>query len=524
MLSIIISTTQTTFASTFNGHTLGIVQWQYDCHPLVFNAGLVRVIDPDMNTDPQVPDKFDIEIVSDYNKNDMQKYVQPIHTAVETGNSTGVFESMVFWGDPHDEGIGHRVPIWHNVTVTAKYTDNTLPSSYQVSEMDVTRSIIVKDVKPIKEKIDGTTLFHYMYEPCTLEILHLKNNPNADVYDVVFPPPLQQLDSGLSLEQIICKDGLVLIQKHDDIPACVKPSTASSLVERGWEMGMTHDKRVAGEGGYLATFMVLQVAEPDQTIALDLQGPSNQVEQIVQDYDISVMSSKVTDDRTFSNIFGNMAHANLKKFFEDNPVNSFVKRGLTMYPLGGFADNTGTYGSFTEFVTEKQGQKMGQVMQHYEERRDNMEQVSWDEIMLLVENLTDDNKQADIPIEKGWTASHYLNHMPLPNGKFEKNIEKVILWNMMDELKNHGIENWKNDPNAGSHTDEGWMNPSKMCSKIFLEGRNEVYVSAEFYSEPELNITGIIIDDSKPTDCQKWFWIPSDTNFENGIMVFKYAD
>ena len=124
--------------------------------------------------------------------------------------------------------------------------------------------------------------------------------------------------------------------------------------------------------------------------------------------------------------------------------------------------------------------------------------------------------------EKRWTASYYLNHIPLPNGKFEKNIENVILWNMMDELKKHGIENWKNDPDTGDHTDEGWMNPSKMCSKIFLDDNTTHYVSAEFYSEPELKITEIIIDDSKPEGCQKWFWIPNDVNFENGIMVYKY--
>ncbi|MCH9659094.1 hypothetical protein K0U27_10505 [archaeon] len=126
--------------------------------------------------------------------------------------------------------------------------------------------------------------------------------------------------------------------------------------------------------------------------------------------------------------------------------------------------------------------------------------------------------------EKKWTASQYLNYLPLPNGKFEKNLEKIVLWNMMDELEKYRIGNWRNDPDTGAHTDEGWMNPSKMCSKIFLEDSTELYVSSKFYSEPELNITEIVIDDSKPEDCQKWFWIPNDVSFENGIMVYKYDD
>ena len=138
--------------------------------------------------------------------------------------------------------------------------------------------------------------------------------------------------------------------------------------------------------------------------------------------------------------------------------------------------------------------------------------------LLKSENLDD----ATAHTEKRWTASQYLNHLPLLNGEFEKNLEKVILWNMMDELEKHGIENWRNDPDINSNTDEGWMNPSKMCSKIFLEDNTEHHVSAEFYSEPELNITGIIIDNLRPEGCQKWFWIPYEIKFENGKRVYEY--
>ena len=135
-------------------------------------------------------------------------------------------------------------------------------------------------------------------------------------------------------------------------------------------------------------------------------------------------------------------------------------------------------------------------------------------------------KPADLKdvISDVWTASYYLNYIPLPNGKFEKNIENVILWNMMDQLKNRGIENWENDLTIGTNHADEWSNPSKLCSEIFLDDSTTHYVSAEFYSEPELNITEIIIDNLRPVECQKWFQIPNDVNFENGIMVFKYND
>jgi hypothetical protein len=235
-LSLLISTTPFSFGESSNEHVLGIVEWQYDCHPLVFNSGLIRVIDPDMNIDDDLIDRFDIEVLSDYNVNNIQKYVDPIHTVIETGNSTGIFESTIFWGDPHDEGIGHRVPIWNNVTVTANYTDHTLPLSYLDSSLDLTNSIIVKDVKPIeRENSDGVFDFYYVYEPCTIELWDMKNDPRYTVnHDFIFPPPLKQLKSGVTTDEIQCKDGLVLLQKYNGSPACIKPETVPKLVTREW--------------------------------------------------------------------------------------------------------------------------------------------------------------------------------------------------------------------------------------------------------------------------------------------------
>jgi len=89
---------------------------------------------------------------------------------------------------------------------------------------------------------------------------------------------------------------------------------------------------------------------------------------------------------------------------------------------------------------------------------------------------------------------------------------------MMKELEKHGIENWENDPSSAAHTDEGWLNPSKMCSSLFVDGETKLYISTSFYSEPELTVSEIIIDDSKPMDCQKWFWVPYGVNSKTGNL------
>ncbi len=46
--------------------------------------------------------------------------------------------------------------------------------------------------------------------------------------------PKQQTDVGILPSEVECKEGLELIFKYNGSPACVKPSTAEKLIERGW--------------------------------------------------------------------------------------------------------------------------------------------------------------------------------------------------------------------------------------------------------------------------------------------------
>ena len=52
----------------------------------------------------------------------------------------------------------------------------------------------------------------------------------------IIPSPVKQLKNNIFSENIICKDGLELIFKQNNSPACVKQSTAEKLVERGWAL------------------------------------------------------------------------------------------------------------------------------------------------------------------------------------------------------------------------------------------------------------------------------------------------
>ena len=51
---------------------------------------------------------------------------------------------------------------------------------------------------------------------------------------VGFDSPRKQIAQGVSIEKVICNEGLVLIIKYNGAPACVKPDTAVILEERNW--------------------------------------------------------------------------------------------------------------------------------------------------------------------------------------------------------------------------------------------------------------------------------------------------
>lgn len=62
-------------------------------------------------------------------------------------------------------------------------------------------------------------------------------------FEIDFPDkhlyPLKQLKSGVIFDEIQCRENFVLILKHDNSPACVKPETKTKLMQRGWAIEST---------------------------------------------------------------------------------------------------------------------------------------------------------------------------------------------------------------------------------------------------------------------------------------------
>ncbi|MDE1813569.1 MAG: hypothetical protein KGI05_02785 [Thaumarchaeota archaeon] len=70
---------------------------------------------------------------------------------------------------------------------------------------------------------------------CPMNFVPSTIDYNKLVGTIPWSPPLEQLNYGISAENIQCSNGLILVLKSEDgSPACVKPDTAQKLIERGW--------------------------------------------------------------------------------------------------------------------------------------------------------------------------------------------------------------------------------------------------------------------------------------------------
>ena len=107
-------------ASALIRWNVGEVQW-LEASYAATGSGIVRVIDPDMNTNPSAVDNIDDIVVYS------ETFLGGIElTVTETQESSGIFEGTVEF-DPESASQGHRLQVTEGDIVTAEYDDYTLP-------------------------------------------------------------------------------------------------------------------------------------------------------------------------------------------------------------------------------------------------------------------------------------------------------------------------------------------------------------------------------------------------------------
>jgi hypothetical protein len=131
--------------------SIGEVQWLEASYP-ASGTGVIRVIDADMNLNPESIDNFTVDAWSDSDAGGIDL------TVTETNEATGIFEGTVFF-TTSDESSGHRLRVAEGDTVTAEYEDNTLPEPYTTSdELDIAATTLIGTIVPPLEKAPAANL------------------------------------------------------------------------------------------------------------------------------------------------------------------------------------------------------------------------------------------------------------------------------------------------------------------------------------------------------------------------------
>ena len=144
-VSFEFSEDETVVGSALIRWNIGEAQWLEASYP-ASGTGVVRIIDPDMNLDPEAVDNFDVDVWSDSDAGGIDL------TVTETNEATGIFEGTVFF-TILDESSGHRLRVAEGDTVTAEYEDNTLPDPYTTAdELDITATSLIGTIVPPLER------------------------------------------------------------------------------------------------------------------------------------------------------------------------------------------------------------------------------------------------------------------------------------------------------------------------------------------------------------------------------------
>lgn len=236
-------------------HSVAILQFPDNCYSLT-HSGTVRLIDNDSGSDPNNTETVVVKMWSDYDNRILNV------TLTEIAESSRTFEGQFFLGEVGDQSNPHRITVSKGHTITAMYVDDTLPSNYDAGSLEVTASTKIKttpfDFPPSQKFYSGS---EYQYGPCLREFLidADKNNQDYSWLNIIYPPPLKQVESGIPRDGVKCKESLVMISKNDDTPnreydnkiACVKPDTKNSLVKRGWAVDIFAVSKIPDGKTYL---------------------------------------------------------------------------------------------------------------------------------------------------------------------------------------------------------------------------------------------------------------------------------
>ena len=226
---------ETVVGSALIRWNIGEVQWLESSYP-ASGTGVVRVIDPDMNWNPEAVDNFVVDVWSDADNGGIDL------TVTETNEATGIFEGTVFFTIT-DESSGHRLRVAEGNTVTAEYEDNTLPDPYTTAdELDITATTLIGTIVPPLERAPATNL----------RIVDAFGNS----LDTVSADQQVQIVADLANGQDRSQAFAYLVQVQDSNGVTVALSWISGTLEAGQSLSPSTSWIPSDAGTYTATAFV----------------------------------------------------------------------------------------------------------------------------------------------------------------------------------------------------------------------------------------------------------------------------
>lgn len=124
---------------------VGDIQWLQPSYPVNSQATL-QITDPDMNLNPDAVDKFDTNVWSDSDSGGIKI------SMTETDPSTGIFQGTIYLTTDWSSS-GSRLHVSSGDTITAEYTDTTLPLPHSPSDqMRITATTIAgTSIPPLEQ-------------------------------------------------------------------------------------------------------------------------------------------------------------------------------------------------------------------------------------------------------------------------------------------------------------------------------------------------------------------------------------
>ena len=131
-------------ASALIRWNVGEVQW-LEASYAATGSGVVRIIDPDMNINPDAVDSIDAVVYS-------ETFIGGIElTVTETQEASGIFEGTVEF-DPESASDGHRLQVTEGDIITAAYDDMTLPKPDNGDTLEITATTLIGSIVPPLER------------------------------------------------------------------------------------------------------------------------------------------------------------------------------------------------------------------------------------------------------------------------------------------------------------------------------------------------------------------------------------